>query len=102
MSVSVGGTLANKKFPLCQAVIPVNRRWFTATSEMQLRRPLGSAKLGPFTEAGAELNHCRIQADEFVPEAETFLAEIQGPTLAQELVTYPLVQLPWPVFVRLG
>jgi MFS family permease len=70
--------------------------------QMQLHRPFRLSKLGPIKEVGAQLDHGGIQAEELVPESKPPLAEIQGPALAQELVKYPLVQLPWPVFVGIG
>ena len=70
--------------------------------QMQLHRPFRLPKLRPVKEAGTKLNHRGIQAEELVPESKPPLAEIQGSASAQELIKYLLVQLPRPVFIRIG
>src|ERR1700744_2989163 len=69
---------------------------------MQLHSPFGAAKLGPVIHARAEVDHTAVQTQQLILKAE-FLPSPHLPlTLFQQLLKYRLVQLPWPMLVRVG
>jgi len=62
----------------------------------------GAAEVSPVKEADRQINHGRIQADQFILEAELFLAEAFALDAFQEEEKEFLIKLPGPMFVGIG
>ena len=70
--------------------------------EVELDGPLGPPELRPVEQAGAEIDHRGVQAQELVLEPELALPLRDGLAPAQQLEEDRLVQLPGPVRIRVG
>ena len=74
---------------------------FVVEREMQFHCPLGAAEHGPGEGLGTQVDHRRIQAEQFVVEAEGTRAG-NGTAALQQLIEHRLKQLPGTMFVGVG
>ena len=69
---------------------------------MQFNRPLGPPEFRPVVERQAQVDHGRIQADQFVLEAEFPVAGHLAPHRLQEAVEHVLKHRPGPMRIGVG
>jgi len=70
--------------------------------QVQFDCPLGPSEMGPVKDAQAQVNGGRVEANEFVFESEFLLSRKLTSTSVEQLQKQMLIQLPGPVFIRVG
>ena len=69
---------------------------------MQFDGPFGSAEMSPIKQANRQINNGGIQADQFILEAELFLADSLVLKALEEQEKEFLIKLAGSVFVGIG